>query len=107
MFGSRVINMINSSAVITILGMACVTYLTRLLGYLLLKDQTLSPRTKHLLEFAPGCVIISAIAPYFISPHPEMVIAMFIAVACASRLSMLPTLIISVASLAAIKSLIS
>ncbi|WP_336004796.1 AzlD family protein [Acinetobacter pittii] len=99
--------MISTTALITIIGMALVTYATRLLGYLLLRNRTLSPRTRSVLECAPGCVIISVIAPYFVSPHPEIVIAMLIAVACATRLSMLPTLIISVVSLGILKILMN
>lgn len=95
--------MLSLSALITIIGMASVTYLTRLIGYFLLKNRVLSQRTRIVLESAPGCVIISVIAPYFVSPHPEMIIAMVISAACATRFSMLPTLVISVASLGILK----
>ncbi|QXA09007.1 AzlD domain-containing protein [Acinetobacter pittii] len=97
--------MISSTALLTILGMAIVTYLTRLLGFLLLRNRILSPRTKSVLECAPGCVIISVIAPYYVSSQPEIVIAMLIATICALRLSMLPTLVISVISLGILQKL--
>ncbi|AGP47024.1 branched-chain amino acid transport [Serratia plymuthica A30] len=43
--------------------------------------------------------MVSAISPYFVSSNPAEIIAMFIAIGCAIRFSMLPTLIISIASL--------
>lgn len=88
-----------AAAFFTIAGMALVTYLTRILGYLVLRNRHLSPRARSTMESAPGCVMVSAIAPYFVSTNPAVVIAMIITVICATRLSMLPTLVISIASL--------
>ncbi|OJT43196.1 AzlD family protein [Serratia plymuthica] len=87
------------AACLTITGMALVTYLSRILGYLVLRNRHLSPRARSVMESAPGCVMVSAISPYFVSSNPAEIIAMFIAIGCAIRFSMLPTLIISIASL--------
>lgn len=95
------------AACMTILGMAVVTYLTRILGYLILRNRNLSPGTRSVLESAPGCVMISAIAPYFASGNPAQIIALIVAAGCAIRLSMLPTLIISVATLGILQLIIS
>lgn len=81
----------NWMAVMTILGMATVTYLSRILGYLVLRNRHLSPRATYVMQSAPGCVMISAISPYFVSSNPAEVIAIFIAIICATRFSMLPT----------------
>ncbi|ARJ42938.1 hypothetical protein B1H58_13500 [Pantoea alhagi] len=89
----------NTAALFTIAGMAIVTYLTRVLGYLMLRNRHLNLRARSVMESAPGCVMVSAIAPYMVSTNPAMVIAMLITVGCAIRLSMLPTLLISIASL--------
>ncbi|MBJ9228382.1 AzlD domain-containing protein [Citrobacter braakii] len=86
-------------AVVTILGMASVTYLTRVLGYMVLRNRHLSPRATYVMQSAPGCVMVSAISPYFVS-NPAEVIAIFIAILCSLRLSMLLTLFISIGSLA-------
>jgi uncharacterized membrane protein len=63
--------------------------------------------TRSVLESAPGCVMISAIAPYFASGNPAQIIALLVAAGCAIRLSMLPTLIISVATLGILQLVIS
>lgn len=43
---------INTAGFLTILGMLCMTYSTRLLGWLFLKNRTFSPRTRAMLEAA-------------------------------------------------------
>lgn len=95
-----------TAAFITIAGMALVTWLTRILGYLVLRNQHLSTRARSVMESAPGCVMVSAISPYFVSSNPAVVIAMLITVCCATRLSMLPTLVISIASLGILQGVI-
>ena len=50
---------------ITIDLMAVTTYFTRIAGYLILRDRKLSPRAEAVMEAAPGCVLITVIAPHF------------------------------------------
>ncbi len=50
-------------ALITILGMALVTYLTRVSGLWLMSHVTLSNRLKAWLGYIPGAVIVSLVAP--------------------------------------------
>ena len=90
--------MISWSSFLTILGMLAATYSTRLIGYLALRNRTLGPRAAAVMEAAPGCVLISVIAPHFVSDKPNELIAMAITVLAASRLSMLPTVLIAVIS---------
>lgn len=97
--------MISATTLLTFVGMATVTYCSRILGYLLLGNRTLSPRAKAVMDVAPGCVLISVIAPYFVSSRPEEMIALVITLLAASRLSMLPTVLIAVSSLALLKSI--
>ena len=59
--------MIDTPTLITIVLMASTTYLTRILGYLALRNRVLSPRMLAVLESVPGCVLISVIAPAFVS----------------------------------------
>lgn len=82
----------------TIAGMAAVTYITRIIGYLALRNRALSPRALAVMDAAPGCVLISVIAPYFVSDRPGDLIALVITIAAATRLSMLPTVVIGVAA---------
>lgn len=75
-----------------------VTYTTRVIGYLALRNRALSPRARAVMDAAPGCVLVSVIAPYFVSNRPGDLIALAITVVAAMRLSMLPTVVIGVAS---------
>ena len=75
------------------LSMLAVTYSTRLIGFFALRNRTLSRRAQ---EAAPGCVLISVIAPYFVSDKPHELIAIALTVLAASRFSMLVTVLIGV-----------
>ncbi|MNV36566.1 hypothetical protein D3C71_1280500 [compost metagenome] len=57
------------------------------------------------MEAAPGCVLISVIAPHFVAERPADLIALAITLLAASRLSMLPTVLIGVASAAVLRHL--
>ena len=81
--------MIHSATLIAILCIAITTYLTRVLGYVLLKNKTITPRQKQILEVVPGCVLISVIAPYFIKDNPADLLAIAITLLAASRFSLL------------------
>lgn len=80
----------------TILAMAATTYATRIGGYLLLRDRTLSPRTRAMMEAAPGCVLLAVISPAFVASRPADLLALAITVVAASRLPMLLTVIVAV-----------
>lgn len=77
--------------------MALTTYLTRILGFMALRNRVLSPRSVIVMEAAPGCVLISVIAPHFVSDRPADLIALGVTFLAATRLSMLPTVLIGVA----------
>lgn len=78
--------------------MLAVTYFTRLAGYFALRNRSFGPRTAAVMEAAPGCVLISVIAPYFASDKPHELIAIFLTLAAATRCSMLVTVLVGVAS---------
>ena len=90
--------MIDSANLLTIVAMASVTYITRIGGYILLRNRQLSPRAMAVMDAAPGCVLISVIAPNFVSSNPADLIALALTVAAATRLSLLPTVLIGVIS---------
>lgn len=98
--------MIHSTTLIAILFIAVTTYLTRVLGYVLLKNKTLTQRQKRILEVVPGCVLISVIAPYFVKDNPADLIAIVITLIAASRFSLLPTVLISMTSTAILRFVI-
>ena len=90
--------MIDMATLLTIVLMAGVTYLTRIGGYVVLRNRVLSARATAVMEAAPGCVLISVIAPAFVSRHPADLLALAITFIAATRLSMLPTVLIGVAA---------
>lgn len=90
--------MIDPLVLLTIVLMACATYLTRICGYLVLRNRSLSPRATAVMEAAPGCVLIAVIAPHFVSSNPADLAALALTLLAATRFSMLPTVIIGVAS---------
>lgn len=95
--------MIHSATLIAIVFIAVTTYLTRFLGYVLLKNKTLTNRQKRILEVVPGCVLISVIAPYFVKDNPADLLAIVITLIAASRFSLLPTVLISMISAAILR----
>ncbi|WP_096487675.1 AzlD family protein [Methylorubrum populi] len=90
--------MIQATTLLTIALMALVTYLTRILGYVALRDRTLSARTTAVLDAAPGCVLIAVIAPSFVADRPADLIALAVTLVAATRLPLLATVLIGVAA---------
>lgn len=90
--------MIDFGTFVTILLMALTTYLTRIVGYVALRERTLSPRMLTVLESVPGCVLISVIAPAFVSSNPSNLLALAITLLAAMRLPLLPTVAVGVIS---------
>ncbi len=98
--------MIDPIHALTILLMATVTYMTRIGGYIFLRNRTLSPRAQKLLESAPGCVLISVIAPEFFTGNPADMIALALTIAAATRFPMLVTVVVAIASAGLLRHLI-
>ena len=98
--------MIHSTTLVAILLVAATTYLTRILGYVLLKNKTLSNKQRKILEVVPGCVLISVIAPYFVKDNVADLPAIAITLIAASRFSLLPTVVISMLSAALLRTVL-
>ena len=98
--------MIHSTTLVAILLVAATTYLTRILGYVLLKNKTLSNKQRKILEVVPGCVLISVIAPYFVKDNVADLLASAITLLAASRFSLLPTVVISMLSAALLRTVL-
>lgn len=98
--------MIDTLTLLTIVLMASTTYLTRVLGYLALRNRTLSPRMLAVLESVPGCVLISVIAPRFVADEPANLLALAITLLAATRLPLLPTVLIGIAVTGALRHLL-
>jgi uncharacterized membrane protein len=89
----------------TIVLMAASTYATRILGYVALRERTLSPRMRAVMENVPGCVLISVIAPAFVSRNPADLIALGMTLVAATRFSLLPTVVIGVVTTGVLRHL--
>ena len=98
--------MIDPTVLLTIVLMAGVTYLTRIGGYLVLRNRTLGPRAMAVVEAAPGCVLISVIAPSFVTNNPTDRAALLVTLLAATRLSMLPTVLIGIAASGLLRTLL-
>ncbi|MER9751002.1 AzlD family protein [Mesorhizobium sp. M0140] len=98
--------MIDAMTFLTIVLMAGVTYLTRIGGYVVLRNRTLSARATAVMGAAPGCVLISVIAPAFVSSNPADILALAVTLVAATRLSMLPTVLIGVSAAGLLRHLI-
>ncbi len=99
--------MIHIPTLIAIICVALTTYSTRVLGYLLLKNKKLNKRTTQILQVIPGCVLVSVIAPYFVSDNPANLIAIVITLLAACYLSLLPTVLISIVATGFLRYFIS
>ena len=98
--------MIHSTTLGAILLVAATTYLTGILGYVLLKNKALSNKQRKILEVVPGCVLISVIAPYFVKDNVADLLAIAITLLAASRFSLLPTVVISMLSAALLRTML-
>lgn len=85
--------MIDTTTVLTIVLMAGITSLTRVAGYVAFRNLSLGARATGVMEAAPGCVLISVIAPRFVSTSPADLVALAVTVAAATRLSLLATVV--------------
>ncbi|GLO13305.1 hypothetical protein PPUJ20028_18860 [Pseudomonas putida] len=99
--------MIDVATLVTLVGMAVVTYLTRVLGFLLLRNRTLEPQLAQVLNAAPGCVLIAVIAPKFVSGQPADLIALGLTVYAATRFPLLPVVVFAIVVTGLLRGLLS
>jgi uncharacterized membrane protein len=99
--------MIHPATLLAIGLMACATYFTRIAGYLLLRNRQLSARAVAVMQAAPGCVLIAVIAPAFVAHRMSDLMALAITLAAATRLPMLPTVLLGVASAALLRHVLT
>ncbi len=94
--------MISLDSLLVFAVMLCVTYATRLIGFFVLRHRELSRRAAAVMQAAPGCVLISVIAPFFVSDKPHELLAMLLTALAATRWPMLPTVLTGVLASAAL-----
>ncbi|MDR3640002.1 MAG: AzlD domain-containing protein [Humidesulfovibrio sp.] len=64
-----------ATALLTILGMALATYVSRAAGLLLMRRMTPGPRTERFMRAIPGAILASIIAPSALTAGPAEIIA--------------------------------
>lgn len=92
-------------AVLTILGMGAVTYLTRIGGALLMRNRTLGLRMTAALNAVPPAILTAIIAPAVLSSGPAEAIAGAITAVAAFRLPLLLTITLGTGSLVLLRML--
>lgn len=96
----------NLAEFLTILAMLVMTYSTRLLGWLFLKNHRFSVRTQALLEAAPGCVMVSIAAPFFFTTNPAHLCALAVAILVSRKYGLAWTVAACVATAAVLGHLL-
>lgn len=81
---------------IVILGMLAATYSTRLIGWLVLRNRPVSPTTQRVLDAAPGCVMISIVAPAFMTTNVVTLVTLAATVLVAFRVNLAWTILFAV-----------
>lgn len=66
---------ISLPALFAILGMACITYATRISGLALMSRIKLSKRMEAWLRYIPGTILVSLIAPTILTSGPAEALA--------------------------------
>lgn len=57
-------------------------------GVPLFKGKKLSPQTRKLLDAAPGCVMVSVVAPAFMTTNPADLVTLIVVVFLAKKLNL-------------------
>jgi uncharacterized membrane protein len=86
-------------SLLTISGMALVTYLTRIGGDLLMRNKTLGPRATAALDAVPAAILTAVIAPSVLAAGAAEALAGLITAIAAFRLPLLATIAVGVGSL--------
>ncbi|MBR4746167.1 MAG: AzlD domain-containing protein, partial [Desulfovibrio sp.] len=88
---------------LTVVCMALATYLTRIAGWLVLRGRSVGPRLRRVLDAAPGCVLLSVIAPSFASADLSELAPLAVVALAATRLGFLGTVLAGVGAAAAVR----
>lgn len=75
----------SQTAVVTIVGMALVTYATRVGGFWAMNRVTITPRVEACLSTLPGALLISIIVPAVVTRGPADILAALLTAAVAWR----------------------
>ena len=98
---------IDPQVLMAIIGMALVTILTRVSGFVLARSFVIEGRTKAALEAVPGSVLIAIIVPTVLTTGPAETIASLFTLVLASRLPFIVAVFGGVGSVVLLRSLLA
>lgn len=98
---------LDTSTLMTILGMAVITYATRVGGLLLAGRLTLSGRARTAFEAIPAAVLVALISPVALTTGPAETLAALVTCLAAMRLPLLPTIVIGVVTVVLLRHLLA
>jgi uncharacterized membrane protein len=89
---------------LTIFGMGCAVFATRLAGYWLMRGRRLEGRIGAALDAVPPAILVSVIAPtVFLNGRSEMIAGALTAIAALLRLPLLVVIVVGFAAAAALR----
>ncbi len=89
---------LDPATLLAILGMAAVTYLTRIAGLALAGRLSLGPRAQAAFDAIPPAVLVAVIAPSLLATGWRETLASALTVLAATRLPLLATVAVGVAA---------
>lgn len=96
---------VDSTTLLAILGMAAVTYFTRLAGLALAGRLSLSPRAQAAFDAIPPAVLVAVIAPSALATGWPETAAALVAAAAATRLPLLGVVAVGVLAVVGFRAL--
>lgn len=93
-----------TSTLLTILGMGLVTYLTRIGGDILMRNRELGPRMTAAMNAVPPAILTAVIAPSVLAAGPAEAMAGLMTVLAAFRLPLMGTILVGVASIVLLRT---
>ena len=96
---------VDSTTLLAILGMAAVTYFTRLAGLALAGRLSLSPRAQAAFDAIPPAVLVAVIAPSALATGWQETAATLVAAVAATRLPLLGVVAVGVLAVVGFRAL--
>ena len=98
---------VDPATVLAILGMAVITYATRVAGLFLAGRLALSGRARTAFEAIPAAVLVALIAPAILTTGPAETIAALVTCVAAMRLPLLATIAIGVVTVVLLRNVLA
>lgn len=96
---------LNAATVLTIAGMASVTWVTRMSGYLFGRRLNIEGRTKAALEAMPPAILTAIIAPMILTQGGAEAIAALVTVIAAIRLPTIVAIVLGVGTVVLLRQM--